>query len=299
MAAILIPDLDQLKFAGVRIPFESIQVRGGLRKAVHEYPHAAGGAPEKLGRRLYEIDVQAKFSSGLINPDLLYLWPRQLNELQTAFDKQTTQDLQLPNIGTLKAFCTNWTRTLASTFLNGENVSLQFQEDLAEKFLAEMALTGNVTGITAMNSVLQIEGAKIDPKPSIFDAIDAAVNAVRAILDTKDLYGQLLDAKIQTLLNILEEADRRWDAFNDPDNVTALEQLHQIWEATLELYNDVFQEGTSLQEYTVPSEMTVSDASVAIYGDTSKAVDIMQLNALEDPYSIRAGTTLRYYAEAA
>jgi hypothetical protein len=150
-----------------------------------------------------------------------------------------------------------------------------------------------------MNNTLQLEGAKIIPKPSIFDAIDAAVNSVRTVLDTADLYGQLLEAKVQTLLNILGEADRRWECFNDADNIAALEALHQIWEATLNLYEDLFQSGTPLREYTVPSEMTVSEISVAIYGDTAHAVDIMQLSALPDPYAVRAGTRVRYYPEAA
>jgi len=298
MPGILITDLDPLKFAGVRIPYESITVRGGVRDAVHEFPHAAGGAPEKLGRKLYEIEIQARFSSGLIDPELLYLWPRQLNELQRSFENQTTEDLQLPSIGVIKAYCTNWTRTISARFLNGEVTTLQFREDLADQFLVEKVLTGDVRGISELNNKLQLEGDKIEPKPGIFDTIDAAVNVVRAVLDTADLYGQLLDAKVQTLLNILEEADRRWQDFNEPDNLAALEALHQIWEATLNLWNDLFQNNATISEYTVPREMTAADVSTAIYGDTTHAVDIMNLNPLDDPYRITAGTTIRYYEAA-
>jgi hypothetical protein len=298
VTGVLLTDLDQFKFAGVRIPYESIRVRGGVRHHIHEFPHAAGGAPEKLGRKLYTIEVTASFLSGLNDPKLIYLWPRQLNELAKAFEKQTTEELQLPHIGVIKAFCTDWDRNLTVKALNGEAVQLSFLEDLADQFLVQKILTGNVRGIRELNTKLQIQALEIRPKPGIFDTIDAAVNSVRAVLDTADLYGGLLESKVQTLLNILAEADRRWEAFNDPDNVDLLELLHQIWEATLTLYTDIFEQGTELQHYTVPRLMTAAEVSTAIFGDATHAVDVINLNPLDDPYSITAGTDIRYYEAA-
>lgn len=298
MPGILLSELEQLKFAGVRIPYESIRVRGGIRRVQHEFPHAAGAAVEKLGRKPYEIEISAKFLSGLLTKGLEYLWPRQLNELMRSFEAETTQDLQLPNIGTIRAYCVNWDRLLEVKLLSGEAATLSFEEDMADQFLVEKVLTGNVRGITELNGALQLEGAAITPKPSIFDTIDSAVNAVRAVLDTGDLYGQLLEAKVQTLLNIMADADRRWNEFNDPENVAALELLHQIWEATVKLAEDLFQTDAPLLHYTVPREMTTADVSVALYGDTAHAVDILQLNGLEDPYAIQAGTDIRYYEAA-
>lgn len=294
-STVRIEDLDQLKFAGVRIPFESIRVRGGIREHVHEFPHAQGGAPEKLGRRLYEIEITSRFTSGLVNPELAYLWPRQLNELMASFEAQTTQDLQLPDIGTIKAYCYTWDRSLSAMFVNGATVTMSFREDQSEEFLVQKLLTGSQTGLIEKNEALQLEGDLIEPKPDIFDAINAAANSVRAALDANDLYGQLLEAKILGLLQLVEDADRRWDAFNDPNNAGALDALLALWSATVDLFEDVFQTGAELKTWTVPGEMSVAEISTALYGDTERAVDILNLNALDDPYAVPAGTSIRYY----
>jgi hypothetical protein len=297
MVGLLLTELDQFKFAGVNIPFQSITVRGGVRDHVHEFPHAAGGAPEKLGRKLYEVEVNARFFSGLVQQQ--YLWPLQLNQLMKVWERQDTQDLQLPSIGTIKAYCINWTRTLAVSVLNGEDTTLAFREDKSEEFLVEKALQGAVTAIYEKNSALQLKADEIDPKPNIFDQINAAAGKVKAILDTGDLYGQLLEAKIQTLVQLLEYADRHVQEFNSADNYPALEALQDLWEATADLAEDTFGLGVALKSWTVPSLMTAAEVSTAIFGDTSHAVDVMNLNALEDPYAIPAGQTIRYYPEAA
>jgi hypothetical protein len=270
-----------------------------LRDHVHEFPHAAGGAPEKLGRKLYEIEVTAKFSSNLIDQSLIYLWPLQLNQLAKVFERQDTQDLQLPSIGVIKAYCYNWNRTLSAAFLNGEDVSLSFREDKSKDFLVEKALQGAVTGVFDKNTALQLEADIISPKPDIFDQINAAANKVKEFLEAGDLYGQLLAARIQTLVQLIEYADRHLDALNEPTNVEVLEALHDLWAATVDLAEDIMGKGIQLQVWTVPSLMTSADISTAIFGDTSHAVDVMNLNALEDPYAVPAGTEIKYYPEAA
>ena len=298
MPGLLITELDRLAFAGNRIPYQSIQVRGGLRDHVHEFPHAAGGAPEKLGRKLYEIEVTARFSSGLLDPDLFDLWPLQLNQLAQVFERQDTQDLQLPSIGVIKAYCFNWNRTLSSALLNGEDVTLAFREDKSSDFLVEKALRGAVTGVYEKNTELQLEADTIEPKPDIFDAINDAANKVKAILEVKDLYGQLLEARIQTLVQLLEYADRHVEELNNPTNYAVLEALHDLWAATVDLAEDVMGKGIDLHAWIVPRLMTAGEVSTAIFGDTTHAVDVMNLNALEDPYEIPAGTTIKYYPEA-
>jgi len=54
-------NLRKTAFDGIEFPIESIKVKGGLRFHVHEYPHVPGGDAEKLGRRLYEIEIVGNF----------------------------------------------------------------------------------------------------------------------------------------------------------------------------------------------------------------------------------------------
>ena len=57
--------LKAMSFNGVAFPYKSYRVKGAFRKHIHEFPHIAGGAPEKLGRSLYEVSVSVDFTAGL------------------------------------------------------------------------------------------------------------------------------------------------------------------------------------------------------------------------------------------
>ena len=57
--------------------------------------------------------------------------------------------------------------------------------------------------------------------------------------------------------------------------------------------------GGRLVTFTVKRTMSVVEISKAIYkGDATKAVEIMRLNALDDPFSVSGGTIVRYYQAA-
>ena len=44
--------------------------------------------------------------------------------------------------------------------------------------------------------------------------------------------------------------------------------------------------------------MTIGQVAVAIYGDSSRAVELMQINPIEDALAIKSGTKLRYVQAA-
>ena len=44
--------------------------------------------------------------------------------------------------------------------------------------------------------------------------------------------------------------------------------------------------------------MAISDVARAVYGDASRAVEILQTNTIEDPFAIPGGTTLKVFAAA-
>ncbi len=89
-------------FLDYPFPVQDIDVKGGLRDHVHEYPHAPGGAPEKLGRKLYEFTFTCPFLTGLRGYPKL--WPETLATLRIFFEGQNTGDLVVPTIGTINTF---------------------------------------------------------------------------------------------------------------------------------------------------------------------------------------------------
>lgn len=292
-------DLKHMSFAGIPFPVKSVRISGGIRDHVHEYPHSPGGAPEKLGRKLYEISAEAVFLQGLINPLWGSLWPQNLSTLRKLWEDQATRDLHIPTIGTIQAYAFNWEQVMDARIRSGEMVSLRFREDQTAAFLTQSLIQTTARSFVDRAADFQIAADELDPKPSIFDAIQDAANSVLAFKDQADLYGNLVEAKLLGLTALLQAADRQVLELNDPVNHRLLDAMLGLWEAAVKLQQDLEETGAKLQEFVVPIQMSTSQAAASIFNDASRGGDILSLNALTDPFAIPAGTVLKYYADAA
>jgi hypothetical protein len=299
MAEAYLDTLQPLKFGGITMPYQRITVRGVQRDHVHEYPHVHGGAAEKLGRKLYEISVSSKFDERIgrgggrfANRNLL----TDLGVLQQYFENGDTQDLYIPNIGEIRAYCTNWTRELSVQWRSGESVELTFREDQESDFLTLTTLQFQV-GVMSVQ-LGDFESLSPDPMPSVFQQIREGVNAILAFRDTAQMWAGFLAEKIEGMRALFQEADETLDLLNDPENWELLEAMKRLWESV----NDFAETALGIDQfktYTTPSEMTADEVSSAIYdGDSSYAIDILNLNAIGDAYHIPAGTDIKYIPAA-
>lgn len=288
--------LQRAGFAGIQFPISSLEVRGGLRDHVHEYPHAPGGAPEKLGRKLYSIRMVGNFQATFRSyPNL---WPLSLSKLRALFELQVTDDLVIPTIGTIKAYCHDWSQVATSAILSGEVATFEFYEDQSSLFLVDRLITTQAanlqTQLARMDAAAVLADFSKSPRTGLFDAISNAVNGVLAFKDTNDALGDLLVAKVLATADLCAQADRL-PMMNDPRNSKLADALHDLWDTLQSQAQNIINKQSPVRIYTVPSTMAVSDVSRAIYGDTTHAVELMQLNALEDALAIPAGTKVRYY----
>lgn len=289
-------------FNNVKIPVSRVSVRGGIRKHTHVFPHSAGGEQEKLGRELYRIRMEAHFHD-LPGTDFADrfpdCYPDSLLQLRKFGEQQLTADLVIPSIGTIKAFLVNWEQVADfAQALSGEEVTLEFEEDQASAFLTSTMFEFGANGLASKGSTLSAQAALADyfgqPQPSIFDDINNAIEAVQGVIGLGDAYANLVAAKLEQVANLCSEADRDVDAIQQPANYVLLDALKDVWEAAVELQQDVTQSGASIQTYKVPKLMAIGEVSTNIYGDASHAVDLMKLNPIEDAYEIPAGTAIRY-----
>lgn len=304
------PAFDTLKpmsFSGIQFPFKSYRVKGAIRKHVHEYPHSPGGALEKLGRSLYEVSVQIDFVAGYSHPKYRQMFT-DLGVLRGLFEDQVTEKFVIPHIGTVQMCADEWTEDVVNTNRNTVKADLKFIEDQSSAFLVLESATVTTTTLANRYNEFLIKREKLkdpiqasaigaDPfeEPSIFSQIDNAAVAVLGIKDQADLFGALIVAKIDSFASLLRQADTQVSSLNQPPYWEIREALHGLWEATLQLGRDVQNKDEYLKTFTVPMRMTVGQAAVAIYGDSSRGGEIMQLNVLRDPLNIEAGTKLNYY----
>lgn len=293
--------LQRASFAGFEFPVSEITITGGARDHVHEYPHSPGGAPEKLGRKLYEFRMVGLFQQGFKSYRLLY--PETLFSLRIVWEGQRTFDLVVPTLGTIQAYPISWVeRAEPKRMRNGVTVEMVYREDASDLFLVkELIKTGTSglgTDLDTFETVIVIEGLGLI---ELFIAIIAMANEILAIKDQGDLLASVVIAKTEALTRLCAEADTTLDVLDDPVHFRVLDALHALWASSIRLNRDALRRAQPLDAYIVPPGviMSVLDVSRAVYGDSSRAVEIMRNNALDDPFAIRGPFPIRVYQNAA
>jgi hypothetical protein len=104
---------------------------------------------------------------------------------------------------------------------------------------------------------------------------------------------------------LAQQADRVMNAcatlealalFNDPMNWPVLDAVHDVWASANAVSLDVLAQSRPMESFFVPRTMTVLEVSIAVYGDTTHALELLQLNAFNDALAIPPGTIVIYYA---
>lgn len=287
-------------FAGIEFPYETIQIKGGIRHTLHEFPHAPGAELEKMGRRAYVVTFRTYFhdlpGSSLARqyPDL---YPRRLQLLRQQFDAETTDKLVIPNVGTIKACATNWTHILESRIVSGESAEFEFTEDQEAAMLDRVVRdAASKQALIEANDRLFMATALADFKKestqSIFQDISDAVTSVQGVFGQADAYSRMVEGKLQAVVNLCSWADGQLTEMQDPVNHLVLDAIKDVWFAAKSLAENVTQTRSPLRKWSVPKKMPIGEVSICLYGTTERGVDIMNLNAIDDPLAIPAGTVL-------
>ncbi|MEJ7728220.1 MAG: hypothetical protein WKG00_03310 [Polyangiaceae bacterium] len=286
----------RLAFDGIEFPYAEITVRGSLRHHVHEFLHAPGGEIEGLKRRLYEINVSSDFSDEYRNYPRA--WPERLGKIRTLCEKGESRLLRIPQIGEIWAMAIEWEQSLAAKMLSGERCKFKFLEDNRAENIATVPVVESVAALKPLAAQLQkdMEESNLG---DFFDSIGDAIGAVNAVVDQVELAGNVLDSKIQTVTDACNRLDRSVNALKQPQNHAVVNSLHELAAAAAKLHKDVLSKATPVVLFRVPTPMTISQVSAAIYGSTAKAVELLKMNDIGDALAIPAGTIMRHYAKAA
>lgn len=298
------PVFDQLErasFDGVAFPIKSVHIKCQARLHQHEYLRVPGAVIEKLERGPYTIEMEAVFDANIKTYGPLF--PELIRVLQESFENQVTAPLVIPTLGTIPAILTEWDETAdMAKIRSGVKMRLPFLEDQTQRFLTDAIVKVDQTNLGTAAKKFELTRKDFDPPPpdvSLFDKIQTAANAVLSIKDRLDLYGALLAAKVEQLISYIRQADLQAQSLQHPENYPLLDALHELWEASVNLHKNLAETPRGPRIYTTPKRMSVSDISVATYGDTTHAVDVMLNNNLTDPFSVPPGTRIMYFLDAA
>lgn len=288
--------LPRASFGGIEYPYLHQSVRGGLRDKVHEFPHADGGAPEKMGRRLYVIKQTASFKD--VYKGFGNLWPDKLRQLIALLEAGTTATLVVPTVGAFQAYAKNWTRDMDAKVRSGEIVDLEWQEDNAVEFgLNDAFRTSGIASIALLAAAIYVPPDFNASDASWFAELNNAVNALQRIKDQADLAGRMIESRIQYAMGVCNTIDGL-ASMQTAGHAAVTESVHALWAALQAFGADVKGKALVQQTFNVPILMSVSDVAAQIFGDSSRAMEILQMNPINDAFAIPAGTKLSYYAAA-
>ena len=287
-------ELQNMKFAGIDFPVTSVSIRGGARLHKHEYPKRGGQLLEKIGRKAYEVEIRVPFHASF--PKWPGLWPDTWYELRTLFEEQHTGPLLIPHVGTVLMCAESWNSNVESKRRSGEDVEIKFIEDNTSDFLVENLISVKQTNLSNQAAAFATEAGKLPSKPDIFAAIQQLADSIQGLFDQKELYGNLLLGKIESIKQLIKRADADVDALQNPVNIGLFEALRELHDSVLSLEENLLSSGPPLVSYVVPKGMTLGAISTELYGVTSRGGEILGLNSIDDPYFVPAGTKLNVFA---
>ena len=301
----ILDGLPRGSFAGIEFATERITMHGQGRQHVHEFPHAPGGAPEKLGRGLWYFTVHANFQntfSGFqAQPKAQSLYPDACNKLRRFYELQITDTFQHPTVGQFQGFIISWRQDYDPKLRSGEKVEFEVLEDQRDNFLTQTSAVQTTSSMSTSQAAIDAQLSAVrnalkmtDADMGLFDALRAGVNSISALSDTGNLYTGLLQAKCLEVSNLCGQLDGT-HSMQDPRALGLVDPVHDIWSAAM---NIAAQQAAALSTKTTPRTMTVQDLSTWLYnGDVSRASDLLTLNAnsIPDPTAIKAGTQIKYF----
>jgi prophage DNA circulation protein len=297
----LTQQLVQLSFNGIVFPYTEITREFSLRHHVHEYPHSPGGAPEKLGRKLWDFRIESPFHGDFLPERYRGLWPTNLARLIALFEQETTGDLILPQVGVpIRAFCTTGKFTLKSSNTSGEAVSLTFLEDSERARSIDSIIKVKSQGLEKVAQATKDEIAYLPVKAqNPFDKIMQAVSHALSYKDQFDLYSNLLEAKCLAVIQMIRDIIKTNPSLRDIAGFKLLDLMHEMLVETVKIYKDQQSKGLTTTTYKVEYDTTLSNVSFQLFRTSARAAELMALNAIEDPTLVKRGTTIRYYKDAA
>lgn len=290
----------QSTFGGIAFPVETSRVEGGMRDHVHEYPHSPGGSPEKLGRKLYSFHVTANFDTNFDNYPNLY--PVGLENLLELFESGITGALRLSQMSSeVQAYAVQWTREHSAKCRSGEKVDIVFREDQSTLFLFADVVNTSAADIDSASAnvsqqlaMIQAQLALTNSDANLFSSLSASIGSILALQDQANLFDTRLNDQIASVQNACSQLDTTaslqvaiaWPLVN---------ALHDLWFAAMQLGQKQTANGVTLSTYVVPVTTDIGQIANALYRDSSRIGDLLTLNPVANPMSIRAGTVIEYF----
>lgn len=311
--------LPYLAFNGVKFPISKLTMHGSIRDHTHEFWKRPGAMPEKGGRKPYTVTVTAMFHTTIKNFGKLF--PDKMLELRGLFEKQTTATLVVPHVGSVQMYAADWSESLDPHMQSGMNVDITFKEDtwtMDPRVNVSVPLDDAIIKYDFYAAALKsdIEFLKQEEQDadafydvhktrpilaneprrvgSLLDAISGTARFIQSVKDQWELYSTTIVTRVKSCAESIQEIERMLTGMDERSNACRQAML-DLQAALVEIARDVQQKTAVIRPHTVLRTCTLPELSIAIFGTSSHAVDLLALNDIPDALKIPAGTIVRYY----
>lgn len=281
-------------FAGISFPYTEYSVDGSLDHHIHKYLHRPGGEVEDLARHAYQFKFKIAAHTSY-RGDFADLYPSRVAALISTFETGLTFPLEVPGIGTFQAKAINWTRNVRAAVRSGEMLEWTFLEDSTSQFTTTQ-LVGFATASMG-DDLLVLEQGLIDAgyAPTLLDDLKSAVTTLLNAEGIAELALNQLAIKASIVIGLCELLDPH-PFFQSPLNAIAIDSFYAIWGAAVDvaLALGLIRLERSPETFITPSVMSVMDLSLELYKDNLHVGDLLNMNAINRPSAVPAGSFIRY-----
>lgn len=291
------------KFDGVAFDFVRAQLQGGNDIDEQTFPNKDGQTNAARGRKGRRFQILGVF----IEND----YPDTLNLLLAKLENGgAPKEFVDPVFGTMQASCPSFT------------VSHDV-EDAADSATIEITLVEHTDGAQGPKAVTNTTPARANALRTAADAalvalsafqaatevqnnayvlqVEGAVNAANAIADSLEADGDTMIApEIQQQANAtLATIDIAVTTGSDYDSTEAYDlgaAVLAMATAVSGLAGDLIEAKPPLQIFVVRADTNILSFAHDLYGDSSRADEVLGLNSIPDPSLILAGTKVQAYA---
>lgn len=278
------------RFGDISFPVRSCSARFALKEHVHKYIHTKGGDAELMKRDPYEITMTIPFIDGFKSYPNLFT--SGVGKFRALAEEQERLPLTVPALGTFKAaYAFEFAQDYEAKLTNGVLVNVRFREDNSEDFTPAKLVAVAAANLT--QGLASLEGLAPNPSPFILDSIFAAARELQGLRDGALLELAFYLGKVDALLSLLDEADRTLDTLKDPAEAELIDAFKNLWDSTIATGESIL-EINDVRTFVTPRRMTCGEIGAQVYGSAARGGELLQLNALDDPFNVPAGFTIRY-----
>lgn len=280
--------MEVASFRGVEFEFQAVEDGLERRVAEHLVPYANGAQLEDLGR----APRPTSFTAVFYGEDYL----ARLGALLTVLDEGVTGPLVHPLYGTWQAKYVSGRLSASHDQRDVISIQLEFREDGLNQALNDLfsfdaaaaELDEDIADLQADYSALgrtvaAVESAIADAQ-AFADDVSDAVDDARSRVDQLQRY--VLDA-----VRAVDDLDAAID-----DTWRTVTSLRTVVHGAKRVSEQAQRRSPTITNREIETPIPLPLLALKLYGSVDRVVDLLRLNAIENPFLVPPGTKLRTHA---